>query len=270
MLAWHVITDDAPAPPACVFLHGFLGNAHEWTGTAGALAPLGPLAAIDLPGHGDSWPVTQRTWEDLGAQFSALLQSHQIDRTSLIGYSMGGRLALFLALRNPERYSALVLESASPGLRTAEEAHNRLHADLELAHSLEQIALEDEPEGAFRLFLSQWYEQAIFGTRRKDPCATQRLIEQRLDSDPLRLAAGLRLLSVGAQPSLWEELPNLQVPTLLIVGEEDRKFCRIAEEMCERCPRMAMEVFSGCSHNVHWENPGGYTTAVKAFLQATG
>ncbi len=125
----------------------------------------------------------------------------------------------------------------------------------------------NDPSG-FREFLEAWYDQALFASLAKCPERRARLIEDRLTRNPEALAASLQGMGAGAQPSLWEELGAYKTPTLLLVGQEDRKFRIIAEEMSDRSEKIALEVFDGCGHNVHLENPARYTTVLKGFLKA--
>jgi len=187
-----------------------------------------------------------------------------METCALVGYSMGGRLALRLALECPDRFPVAVIESAAPGLRTEAEQDARREHDYALAKRLETMG----NDGAdFRQFLEDWYRQPIFASLEDQPETVEKLIADRLRfNNPIELAAALRGMSVGTQESLWDQLPACKTPTLLIVGEKDRKYRMLAEEMAALAPTMAVEVMADCGHNVHVENPEGYTALLKHFL----
>ncbi|MBI3119169.1 MAG: 2-succinyl-6-hydroxy-2,4-cyclohexadiene-1-carboxylate synthase [Candidatus Hydrogenedentes bacterium] len=266
-LAWHETRSTAAGAPAVLLLHGFLGSAREWEDVAQALTPTFRCLCPDLPGHGLSRAPEACGMTEVAHTIINHLDRLGVSRCAVVGYSMGGRLALFLAAHYPKRFTSAVLESASPGLRDEAERRQRYQDDYELARRLEVLG-EDKEE--FAKFLRDWFAQPLFKTLADKPESLNQLIAQRCEENfPRCIAAGLRAMSVGRQPSLWEILLQYRTPTLLIVGEEDRKFRFIAEEMGERCSSMATKVFPGCSHNVHFENPGGYTTVLKHFLEAT-
>jgi 2-succinyl-6-hydroxy-2,4-cyclohexadiene-1-carboxylate synthase len=128
-----------PHRPAILFLHGFMGSGADWAGTISALDERFYCVAPDLPGHGRSLGLTSQVYTNKGAakMLRELLDGLEVSRAALAGYSMGGRLALYLALRHPERYPGLFLESASPGIDDAAEREARRRNDpYELARSL--------------------------------------------------------------------------------------------------------------------------------------
>ena len=255
--------------PPVVLLHGFLGTGEDWRVVRNGLSPRFDCHCPDLPGHGGNPRVSEGgmgSLEDAAHWLSGCLDDWQAPQCGLVGYSMGGRLALMTALRHPKRVSCLVLESASPGLKTAEERTARLRHDAEVAARLDETAVSPD---RLHAFLTWWYDQPLFASLH-DRGLVEELVARRLRGvkHGSALAEALMAFSTGAQPSLWEELPEHRIPTLLIVGERDRKYRFIAEEMAERCPAMAVEVFASCGHNVHLENPDGYTTAVRSFLCA--
>jgi len=261
------MTDAEPSTrasrPPVVLLHGFLGSGEDWRALRTGLSPTFRCICPDLPGHGDGGAPEGQGLEETSDDLVGHFDDWRNARGGLVGYSMGGRLALLMALRHPSRLACLVLESASPGLKTEEERQARMRHDRDLAMRLEQAVRT--PAG-FRDFLRAWYDQPLFASLHDHEGLVERLIESRRRS--AALAEALRVFGTGAQPSLWEALSEHRIPTLLIVGERDRKYRFLAEEMAERCPAMAMEVFANCGHNVHLEHPDGYTTAVRSFLSA--
>lgn len=246
--------------PAILFLHGFLGTSADWDAPMAVLAAQYRCITVDLPGHGASAnaPVAAFTMEGAAQALRNVLDAEGIDRAVVVGYSMGGRLALYFALHQPERCRALVLESASPGLRTEAERAIRREADERLAYCLETTAFDD--------FLRDWYAQPLFASLYHQPGRVERLLETRRQADPRALARALRGLGTGQQPSLWERLPALTVPVLALAGALDEKYAALADEMAALAPRMEAVRVPSAGHNVHLEQPEALLAYLVAFL----
>lgn len=246
--------------PVVLFLHGFMGSSADFDTTIASLADQFCCFAVDLPGHGNTIVNGEDALYTVPQTANAIvtwLDQLQILQCFLVGYSMGGRLALDLALHFPQRFPQVVLESASPGLRTEAERAARLQHDRNLA---------DQLEADFPSFLSYWYSQPLFHTLCNHPVFVE-VRERRSQNRPAELAKALRYLSTGLQPSLWEHLPHHTQPLLLLVGEDDRKFCRINQAMADCCSTVQLAIMPDCGHAIHIEKPEAFTKAVQAFLQ---
>jgi 2-succinyl-6-hydroxy-2,4-cyclohexadiene-1-carboxylate synthase len=206
-------------------------------------------------------PRDRYTMEGAARSVLEVLDGAGVDRATVVGYSMGGRLALYLALRHPDRCAGLFLESASPGLEDAGERAARRRADEEKAALLEG--------GDFRGFLHDWYRQPLFAPLSRDEDLLRRTIEDKGRNDPAELAKSLRGMGTGSQPSLWGELPALRVPALAVAGRLDEKFVGISHRMASRAPGMRAAVVPGAGHNVHAEAPTAYLSSLEGFLSAT-
>ena len=246
--------------PIILFLPGFMGNLHAFEKIIALLESRFSYLAIDLCDR----PPTQiedkerlYNMENTAKALIKLLDSLKIKKCFLLGYSMGGRLALYLTIYFPHYFEKVILESASAGLKTREARNERLKKDLALAQKLESSDLAS--------FLADWYRNPLFDSLKKYPDFSE-LIEERLKNDPFKLANSLRSLSVGSQPSLWEELKYNKIPTLLVVGELDFKFIKINTEMRELCSSFQLVIVKGCGHNIHWENPQQFVNLIKKFL----
>jgi 2-succinyl-6-hydroxy-2,4-cyclohexadiene-1-carboxylate synthase len=181
-----------------------------------------------------------------------------IERPVIAGYSMGGRLALYLALRYPDRCAGLFLESASPGVESEEERTVRRKADEEKAKRLESRDLE--------AFLGDWYRQPLFESLARNEDLLQRTIEARRHNDPVELARSLRGMGTGSQPSLWGELEGLTVPALAVAGGLDGKYVRVSSLMAGISPGVEPVVIPGVGHDVHDEAPAEYVALLGSFL----
>ena len=244
-----------------VFLHGFMGNSQDFNEVIDLLSADFYCLAFDLPGHGKTHVFGDEECYTMSATASALMElldALNIPKCGLIGYSMGGRLALYLALNFPSRFSEVVLESTSPGLKTEEACLTRLQSDLNLAQQLELID--------FQHFLIKWYQQPIFQSlqNHKD---LDKLIEKRRENNPVELAKSLRNMGTGKQPSLWDKLSQNQIPLLLLVGESDHKFRSINEEMMSLSDITQLRIIPNSGHNIHWENMGEYVKSIIQFLR---
>ena len=251
--------------PAVLFLHGFLGNAQDWSDVITFFSDEYWCLAVDLPGHGGT--VVNGSNENYRMENCAnglvhFLDNLGIDKCNIVAYSMGGRLALYMVINFPDRFDRVVLESASPGLKTERERQDRWVHDDMLAERLEA--------GSLKQFLKEWYDQPLFATLKQDKKRFAKLLTDRTNNNKGGVATGLatslRMMGTGVQPSLWDELHKIEARLLLIVGEKDDKFKRIAAEMAPKCPRASISIVKDAGHNTHWEKPEEFANQIKRFL----
>lgn len=247
-----------------VLLHGFTGSGASWTsGTRAALKASGlHTVCPDLPGHGAHGrdPAHAVDLDHALDSIAVAVEEATVDGRPpvLLGYSMGGRLALHFALRSGGSISGLILESASPGIEDGAERAAREVADRTWVRLLHRRGIE--------AFVDRWEVLPIFAGLRRRPAAERDALRgRRLAADPAGLAAALDGLGTGALPSLWSQLGSVDVPTLLLVGEDDVKFCGIATAMLEQLPRGRVCVVPQSGHVVHLEAPEAWVAAVAAF-----
>jgi len=258
----HLNVDTAGAGPALVLLHGFTGSAAGWAPHLAAFAARRRVIAADLLGHGrsDAPPDPRRYGIEQGAaDLLAVLDHLGIGQASILGYSMGGRLALFLTAAAPGRVHRLVLVSASPGLREAAARRARAEQDANLAETIERDGVA--------AFADRWERQPIFATQARLPASARAgLRAQRLQHTARGLANSLRGMGQGVQPPLYDHLPGLRVPTLLLVGELDPAYCALGREMRRLHPEARLTVVPGAGHAVHLEQPEAFRRHVLEFL----
>ena len=248
------------AGPPLVLLHGFTGSIDTWEPARALLGARHRVVAVDLPGHGRSpAPSPARRLPDVAGALVAALVRLGIERAAWLGYSLGGRAALHVALAHPARVQRLVLESTSPGIADPRVRAARAAADAELADLLERHGLP--------AFVERWMAQPLFATQRAlDAAVLARERAIRLRHVPAGLAAALRAMGAGVQEPLWERLPALRVPTLLVVGARDHAYRALAAGMAARMPNARTAVVPRAGHAVHVENPVPFWSHVGAFL----
>lgn len=251
-----------PAP--VLLLHGFTGSARSWDELVASLTPRFRCLAPDLVGHGPPPQPRQPARYTMDACVHDVLASLDragASRAAVIGYSMGGRVALHLALAAPERVSALVLESASPGLSEPAERAARVASDDALADAIERDGLV--------AFVNGWEQLPLLALGPGVAAETRaRLRAERLAHDPLGLANSLRGMGAGRPAPVWDRLAELGMPVLLIVGERDTRYRHLAEQMQRQLPDARLSVVPNAGHTVHLDQPAAFAGAVERFLRA--
>jgi 2-succinyl-6-hydroxy-2,4-cyclohexadiene-1-carboxylate synthase len=245
-----------------VLLHGFTGGAESWLPIAEDLARAYQVHAIDLIGHGGSAAPEDSARHDYDRalnDLTSILTKLGIGRAIWLGYSLGGRLALGVAMTYPERVSALILESATAGIRGEVERASRRASDEALANRIEQNGVER--------FVAEWESLPMWASQQSlapNVLAAQRA--QRSANTSLGLANSLRGMGQGAQPSLWDRLGEVRAPSLLIAGARDTKFADLANQMRHGIPDAEFALVPGAGHAVHLEAPAQFCEIVRGFL----
>ncbi|RWR05925.1 2-succinyl-6-hydroxy-2,4-cyclohexadiene-1-carboxylate synthase [Siminovitchia fortis] len=259
---YHVELTGKEESPAVILLHGFTGDHTTWNSLTNALKDFFQVVAIDLLGHGktDSPEQPERyVMENAAKDIVSIMDQLKIDKAHLLGYSMGGRLALGTSILFPERFETLMLESASPGLKTEQEKIARIQSDESLAAGILEQGVES--------FVNYWENIPLFQTQKRLPSAIRDQIRtQRLQNDPIGLANSLIGFGTGRQLSWWDKLQELDIPVLLMCGKQDEKFCKIAAEMNRLFPKAKIMEFNDAGHAIHVEEPKKFDTIVKEFL----
>jgi len=235
-------------PEAIVLLHGFTQTSASWSGVVAQLGKRYRALVPDLRGHGAASDVRPVTFAAIVDDVAALAPEEFV----LAGYSMGGRLALRFALEHPRRVSRLVLLGATAGIEDPVLRAERRAADLALANSIEEEALE--------AFARRWGALPLFGGQADDVAAAAHA--DRLRNTVSGLAAALRGVGTGAMKPLWSRLAELAMPVVVLAGERDEKFRAVGERMVATLPRGEFAVIQGAGHAAQLEAPG----AVAAWL----
>jgi 2-succinyl-6-hydroxy-2,4-cyclohexadiene-1-carboxylate synthase len=231
-----------------LLLHGFSGTRRAWDAVAAELPERYRPLALDLPGHGDAAglrPVDFDAWVEH-------VLSRAPQRFALAGYSMGGRIALAVAVTAPRRVTRLGLVSTTAGIEAAAERAGRRAADERLAAEIERDGVE--------AFAERWGAQPLFAGQAPEVAAAAR--EDRLRGHAAGLAAALRAAGTGSMTPLWERLHALDMPATVIVGERDAKFRALGERLAAALPHAELVVVPGAGHAVHLEAPGAVADAL--------
>ncbi len=244
---------------ALLFLHGFMGSGRDWMETAEAF-PDHRCILMDLPGHGPSpgCPPSLYPMPQAALALLTVLDDLSLETCVPVGYSMGGRLALYLALTHPDRCRAVVLESVSPGLASEHEREGRREWDESKASELERRGLD--------AFLEDWYRQPLFHSIRRDGARFAALMERRRHNDPAGLARSLRLMGTGSQPSLWPQLPEIRFPWLAVAGALDSRYRKTMQDMVSLSEKGKLVTIPDAGHNTHFENPEAFSRTLREFL----
>jgi 2-succinyl-6-hydroxy-2,4-cyclohexadiene-1-carboxylate synthase len=248
-----------------ILLHGFTGSKENWSNLRASLSTQYKVITLDLIGHGNTdSPVDRERYEieRVCRDLASLMEKLHIEKVHLLGYSMGGRIALAFSILYPEFIRSLLLESSSPGLESVEERNDRKRADEQLAVGIERNGIEE--------FIGKWENIPLFKSQKLLPSTKQDKIRaQRLRNSPTGLANSLKGMGTGTQPSYWDKLHSLSFPVLFICGEWDEKFCLIAENMKKRMPNLSIFKVSNAGHAIHVEQPEFFGKIVMEFFQST-
>jgi 2-succinyl-6-hydroxy-2,4-cyclohexadiene-1-carboxylate synthase len=244
---------------------------HGFTGAAASFAHLRPLlgrsvrvVAVDLPGHGRTPLPTKPGRDGFLETVDAIIQlarelapSGTVD---LLGYSQGARLALGAAVKAPECFGRLIMESGSPGLHRRQERSERREADAKLVDFIRARGVD--------AFVDRWESLALFDGLRRLPEADQAALRERREACTVEgLAGALETLGLGVQPDYWPSLHRQRLPTLLLTGAQDEKFTNLARRMAAELPVVWRHAFAGVTHAPHLEAPEEYVREVLSFLQ---
>ncbi len=232
-----------------VLVHGFTQTGRSWRHLMPALETSYEVVTVDCPGHGGSTLVRADLVE------GARLLGEAGGSGTYAGYSMGGRLALHLALAEPAVVERLVLLGATAGIDDPAERADRRAADEALAASIERDGVD--------AFLDRWLAQPLFSGLPIDEADRA----DRLSNSASALASSLRLSGTGAQEPLWDRLPELSMPVLVVAGEHDQKFAALGERLATTIGANAqLALVPGAGHAAHLERPEAFLSVLQAWL----
>ncbi len=249
--------------PVLVLLHGFTQDGRSWERVRSGLRRIGPTVVVDLPGHGRSpAPAELEPYrmEQCVEQLDNALGRLGLSDAWWVGYSMGGRLALNMAVHKPKRVRGLVLVSTTAGISDPEERAERVNADRALADRI--------PGWGMEAFIDHWLDQPLFaGLLRLPKPVRDKIRAQRLENDPEGLANSLRGMGAGAMLPLWPHLRDLEVPALVLAGEADEKYVILARRLASTLPEAHLSILPNTGHSAHLEQPGRFVGTVVEYFR---
>lgn len=245
-----------------IFLHGFSGSAEEWKDFFNQIDTNYLPLSIDLTGHGKSSApaeIKYYTVESLKKVLFNIINYFKFEKIVLVGYSLGGRLALSFAVQYPELIEKLILESATAGIKSEAGRIERIEQDEKLAAFI--------LENGIGRFVEYWLSLPLFDTLKNIPAEKyEHLKSIKLMNNKTGLANMLKGFGTGKMPPLWNRLDNFTNPTLLITGGSDKKFTAINQEMAKSFPNAYHKIVLGSGHNVHIEKSEDFIILVNGFL----
>ena len=234
--------------PPVAFVHGFTQTGRSWLPVIESLDMEISATLIDAPGHGDS-TNGKRTLIEAADDIAT-----SMTRGVLVGYSMGARMALHTALFHPDKVTALVLISGTAGIDSEGERLSRRMSDQSLSERLLSIGVQT--------FVEEWLRLPMFKNLNQQSAN----VSDRLLNTAQGLADSLTFAGTGTQEPLWATLSSLDMPVLIVAGEEDQKFVEIAQRMSALIPQSKLFIVSGSGHTVHLEQPEIFTQVLETFL----
>ncbi|MFD1040184.1 2-succinyl-6-hydroxy-2,4-cyclohexadiene-1-carboxylate synthase [Virgibacillus byunsanensis] len=242
-----------------LMLHGFTGSISTWSNFVSNWKSEWQFIIIDLPGHGKTVTSTPRSMETFCLEMKQFLEYLNETPVHLVGYSMGGRTALSLAMLHPELIKSLVLESASPGLAYKDERKCRREHDDNLARRIMDEGMES--------FIDFWENISLFSTQKNLPLEKKQSVrDERLAQSEEGLAQSLRYMGTGSQPSWWKNLSQFTKPVLLVTGELDEKFTEINKRMKKQLSLAEFVICENAGHAIHVEKPEIFGKLVTEFI----
>ena len=237
-----------------------MGSGKDWLPIAETLKDRFECVLIDLPGHGETLApshqiVANIAW--MSEQIREFISAQNIVQFHLVGYSMGARIALLLALNHPEKLLSLTIESSEPGLQDEKVRADRVQLDIQRAYNIRINGLD--------AFLDKWYAATLFESLKQHPEVPKILAKRRL-GNPDALAKIIEDVSAGQQTDLWPRVSELKIPSLWIAGALDIKYTPIVSHAAALTPHSTLKIITNAGHNAHLEQPYAFAQTLKKFL----
>lgn len=245
-------------------LHGFTGSAESMESIVPSLLEEHCVVRLELIGHGGSDAPPSLESYSMKACADQIVEAADrlgLERPHLLGYSMGGRAAIAATLADPKKFSSLILVGATAGIEDSSLRHQRVLADEAMADRIEEQGVE--------FFVEEWMALPIFASQCcLGPAALESARAQRLRNRANGLANSLRGMGTGTQEPLLDRLVEFVEPVLLVAGELDAKFRKIAASLEAAFPDARTEVLRGAGHAAHLEAPEAFGRVVSEFLSS--
>lgn len=248
--------------PTLLLLHGFMGSGHVFDHLIAPLKEFCNPITLDLIGHGRTGKPAETDRFKVSEQIRDLHEIiKQLDAGMLYlhGYSMGGRLALRYAIDHRDELKGLILESTNYGIEDKEHKTERLMLDEERARQIEKD---------FDYFLKEWSNLPLFNTGLSTPDDLRDIYKNvQQEQDEYAMANSLRGFGAAQMPAMKNELTELKLPTLLMAGEADEKYCRIMKEMSDLLPESHLKIVKDAGHRVHLDHADAFVEGIRQFYE---
>jgi 2-succinyl-6-hydroxy-2,4-cyclohexadiene-1-carboxylate synthase len=248
--------------PPVTLLHGFTQSGRSWHELISRMPAGWKWIVPDLRGHGDTrtLPGAPCTMDACAADLLMLWDHLGVARSHLVGYSMGGRLALHVAAKKPERLLSLLTIGAHAGLEEEARAGRRL-GDESLAQRIEKDGVE--------AFVKYWSNLPLFaGLERRGPAFVAQVRAERLGNRAASLACSLRGMGAGVMEPVWDDLARINIPCTFVAGQLDHGYVASARKLAATVPGGRIEVVVRAGHPVHQERPDAFARVLVAHLAA--
>lgn len=246
-----------------VFFHGFTGSAKDWRFIKEKLPQNFEPIFVDLLGHGKTDSpenVENYRFDSQIEQINQLFKKLKIHNPILVGYSMGGRLALSYRMKYPKNIQAVILESTSFGIEQKIEREERVKSDEDLADKISNSSIEE--------FINYWVNIPLFESQKRiSEEELNQIFRNKVETNnKIGLQNSLLGFSSGKMKNFHPLLTNFNIPTLLVAGEIDNKYSKIANKVHKLIPNSDLEIIKDCGHNVHLEKTEEFLKLLNKFL----
>ena len=246
-------TEGEKGRPALVLLHGFMGNTNDWQSLVSLLSPHFYLVLVDSPGHGKSDSIPCSGFSGFITCLEQVVVEQQLGRFSLLGYSLGARLAMAYASAHPQRLEHLFLESGHPGLLSEPEKQQRALADQRWADRFQSEPLAD--------VLNDWYQLPVFSDISLD--SRVQFIRERENQQGKSLAEAIMAYSLSAQLDFRDALKRLNCPVYYFAGERDSKYVALGQGLLEEGCINNLHIVESAGHNIHRRKPEALSAVIR-------
>jgi 2-succinyl-6-hydroxy-2,4-cyclohexadiene-1-carboxylate synthase len=250
--------------PIIILLHGFASTSDDWLEIMQILPTKYQIIAVDLVGFGRSSVPDNSKYYSQTFQVKLLdeiINNVQSKDVFIVGYSMGGRLALSYVAKYFSKLKGLVVESSTAGIIKTSDRVERIKSDEELAAYIESNKINK--------FVERWTSLELFNSQKKLPKEKiEKIKAEKLNLNPIGLSNSLKGFSTGRMNHLWNVLPNIYIPVLLVTGELDNKYCEINSKMNKKFPESSHQIVKEAGHNVHLEKPNEFVNLLHKFFDS--
>ncbi|MCM2681098.1 2-succinyl-6-hydroxy-2,4-cyclohexadiene-1-carboxylate synthase [Echinimonas agarilytica] len=255
-----VVGQYQPHRPDIVMLHGFLGQHRDWLQVIQPWQHQYRFILVDLPGHGLSRVEynTDNGFEHAHQSLVNTLQQLNVGRYQLLGYSLGGRLAMYHALQQPCGLESLLLESCHPGVASVRIKLKRDAWEKQWQQRLLQQSTE--------VTLNKWYQQAVFASLTRVQ-RQQQIQRKLLNPNKTQWARALGSLSLRKQPNLWQIGQQTDLRVHYIVGANDPRYATLARKMLRSSPTAKITIVRNAGHNIHFTAPHAWQHHFEQWLK---